>query len=89
MNDNESPEEFEALVLRVHCRRIAQLCEVAGREVPPGVKARVAGDSLERIEADNTAYADWCRSHGVEALTSCYPDWKSVADPGPVALAEV
>ena len=87
MNDNET--EFECLVLRVHCRRVALLCKAAGQEVPLGVMAHLAGDSLEYIEADNQAYAGWCRSHGVETLATSYPDWNSGADPGPVALVEL
>ncbi len=89
MNDNDNETAFEALMLRVHCRRIAQLCTATGRELPPGVKAHLAYDSLEYIEADNAAYGDWCRSHGVEALVVRYPESNGKADPGPVVLVEV
>jgi len=88
MNDNDS-NAFEALVLRVHCRRIAHLCKATGRDLPPGVAAYLADDGAESIEADNRTYGEWCQSHGVEAFTICWLDWDGTTPvSGPPVLGD-
>ena len=82
------PEGFESLMLRIHCRRVAQICSAYGRDIPAGVVAFMGG-TMGPVEADNDTYAAWCKSHGVEALSTTYPDWDGKADPGPLVLAVV
>ena len=68
MSDLSDPSEFEALMVRVQARRVAQAYQGAGREIPPKAAAVLAGDTEEALERDSEAFAAWCAAHGVECV---------------------
>ena len=68
MTDVSEPAEFEALMLRVQARRVAQAYQGAGKVIPSRAAAILASDTEEAIERDGEAFAQWRRSRGVECI---------------------
>jgi hypothetical protein len=53
------PSEFADLMVRVQARRVAQCYAGAGRTIPSGAAAVLAGDTEETLERDSEAFAAW------------------------------
>jgi nucleoside phosphorylase len=68
MIDINNPGQFDALMLRVQARRVAQACQGAGRMIPPKAAAILVGDTEEAVERDGEAFAAWCAARGVECI---------------------
>jgi hypothetical protein len=66
--DLSDPTQFEALMVRVQARRGAQAYQGAGRTIPPGAAAILAGDTEEALDRDTAAFEAWCVAHGVECV---------------------
>ena len=68
MTDLSDPTHFEALMVRVQARRVAQAYQGAGKVVPPGAAGILEGDTEEAVERDAEAFSGWCRMRGVECI---------------------
>jgi len=68
MSDTDGLSEFEALMIRVQARRVAQAYQGAGKIVPPGAAAVLEGDTEGAVERDAEAFSEWCRMRGVECI---------------------
>jgi hypothetical protein len=68
MIDTNDLAEFAELMVRVQARRVAQAYQGAGKVIPSGAAAILAGDTEEAIERDNEAFGAWCVAHGVECV---------------------
>lgn len=60
--------DFESLMLRVQARRVAVSAQMAERPIPDGAARILAGDTIAQINADNAAFKEWCKAHGVECV---------------------
>ena len=68
MIDFDDPTQFDALMVRVQARRVAQVYMMAGHAVPPKTAAVLDGDTEEARQRDNRAYYAWCADRGVECI---------------------
>ena len=68
MIDISDPAQFEALMVRVQARRVAQCYAGAGRTIPPGAAAILADDTAEALDRDSEAFKAWCAARGVECV---------------------
>ena len=66
--DITDPQDLEALMVRVHARRVAAIRQGMGEPVPSGTVTVIATDTGERIREDNEAYLAWCQLHDVECV---------------------
>ncbi len=76
--DITNPQELDALMVRVHSRRVASVNAMLKKPMPPGIAAALAGDTVELMRADNAAYLAWCEARGVECLicgNGEYSEW--------------
>ena len=76
--DIANPQELDALMVRVHARRVASINAMLKKPMPPGIAAALAGDTTELMRADNLAYFAWCKARGVECLicgNGEYSEW--------------
>jgi hypothetical protein len=67
MIDINDPAQFDALMLRVQARRVAQCFMIACQPCSPGA-AVLAGDTKEAVERDGEAFAQWCAARGIDSL---------------------
>ncbi len=84
--DITNPQELDALMVRVHARRVAAVNAMLKKPMPPGVATALAGDTVELMRADNAAYLAWCEARGVECLicgNGEYSEW--LGEPLPYA----
>ncbi len=75
-----TPGEFEAMMLRLHARRVAGICALFGEPVPAGAAAILADDNTEQERRDNEVYAAWCERHGLEVVMFEDGAFQMVAD---------
>lgn len=68
MIDFNDPTQFDALMLRVQARRVAQVYVIAGHPVPPKTAAVLDGDTEEARKHDDEAFTAWCTDRGVECI---------------------
>jgi hypothetical protein len=66
--DTNDPAQFAELMVRVQARRVAQAYQGAGKLVPAGAAAILAGDTEEALERDSAAFEAWCVARGVECV---------------------
>ena len=84
MIDFNDPSQFDALMLRVQARRIAQVYVIAGHPVPPKTAAVLEGDSEEKRNLDDEAFIAWCLDRGVDCIPILgFADFRAAA-PGAV-----
>ncbi len=84
--DIANPRELDALMVRVHARRVAAVNAMLKKPMPPGIATALAGDTVELMHADNAAYLAWCEARGVECLicgNGEYSEW--LGEPLPYA----
>ena len=84
--DITNPKEFDALMVRVHARRVASVNAMLKKPMPPGIAAALAGDTAELMRADNLAYLAWCEARGIECMVCGngeYSEW--LGEPLPYA----
>ncbi len=84
--DIANPQELDALMVRVHSRRVAAVNAALKKPMPPGIAAALARDTVELMRADNAAYLAWCEARGVECLicgNGEYSEW--LGEPLPYA----
>jgi hypothetical protein len=68
MIDIHDAAQFAELMVRVQARRVAQAYQGAGKVMPSGAAAILAGDTEEAVERDGAAFTAWCQAKGVECI---------------------
>ncbi len=66
--DITNPKELDALMVRVHARRVASVNAMLKKPTPPGVASVLTGDTVQQMHTDNTAYLAWCEARGIECM---------------------
>ncbi len=73
--------EAEALLIPVQARRVREVAQAPGREVPPRAAAILRGYSEEQLDEDAKEYIAWCAERVVEAPMAHFVNDRLVLGP--------